>query len=115
MIDKPIHISDLSLSEKDIIQDKEDSILNKSFYSTDFNFPDLISKKQYLQIKLEPLDFHLQIPSKSIKRIFNLISNNNKGELEDNYLDYITCLIGEGEELDKQNLLKENGQQYEYK
>ena len=111
MIDKPIHISDLSLSEKDIIQDKEDSILNKSFYSTDFNFPDLVSKKQYLQIKLEPLDFHLQIPSKSIKRIFNLISNNNKGELEDNYLDYITCLIGEGEELDKQNLLKENGQQ----
>ncbi len=111
MIDKPIYISDLSLSEKDIIQDKEDSILNKSFYSTDFNFPDLVSKKQYLQIKLEPLDFHLQIPSKSIKRIFNLISNNNKGELEDNYLDYITCLIGEGEELDKQNLLKENGQQ----
>ena len=92
MIDKPIHISDLSLSEKDIIQDKEDSILNKSFYSTDFNFPDLVSKKQYLQIKLEPLDFHLQIPSKSIKRIFNLISNNNKGELEDNYLDYITSI-----------------------
>ena len=111
MIDKPIQISDMSLSEKDIMQDKDNSIVNKSFYSTDFNFPDLVTKKNYLQIKLIPLEYHMQIHSKSIKKIFNLISNNDQTELEDNYLDYITCLIGEGDELDKQNLLGENGQQ----
>ena len=111
MIDKPIQISDMSLSEKDIMQDKDNSIVNKSFYSTDFNFPDLVTKKNYLQIKLIPLEYHMQIHSKSIKKIFNLISNNDQTELEDNYLDYITCLIGEGDELDKQNLLAENGQQ----
>ena len=111
MIDKPLQISDMSLSEKDIIQDKDNSIVNKSFYSTDFNFPDLVTKKNYLQIKLIPLEYHMQIHSKSIKKIFNLISNNDQTELEDNYLDYITCLIGEGDELDKQNLLGENGQQ----
>ena len=111
MIDKPIQISDMSLSEKDIMQDKDNSIVNKSFYSTDFNFPDLVTKKNYLQVKLIPLEYHMQIHSKSIKKIFNLISNNDQTELEDNYLDYITCLIGEGDELDKQNLLGENGQQ----
>ena len=111
MIDKPIQISDMSLSEKDIMQDKDNSIVNKSFYSTDFNFPDLVTKKNYLQIKLIPLEYHMQIHSKSIKKIFNLISINDQTELEDNYLDYITCLIGEGDELDKQNLLAENGQQ----
>ena len=111
MIDKPLQISDMSLSEKDILQDKDNSIVNKSFYSTDFNFPDLVTKKNYLQVKLIPLEYHMQIHSKSIKKIFNLISNNDQTELEDNYLDYITCLIGEGEELDKQNLLAENGQQ----
>ena len=111
MIDKPLQISDMSLSEKDILQDKDNSIINKSFYSTDFNFPDLVTKKNYLQIKLIPLEYHMQIHSKSIKKIFNLISNNDQTELEDNYLDYITCLIGEGDELDKQNLLVENDQQ----
>ena len=106
MIDKPIQLGDISLSEKDIVQDKDNSILNKSFFSEDFNFPDLVEKKNYLQIKIENLDYHLQIHSKSIKKIFTLISNNDQGELEDNYLDYITCLIGEGDyELDKQQLL----------
>ena len=49
---KPIQIADISLSEKDIIQDKDNSIVNKSFYSDDFNFPDLVSKKKYLQVKI---------------------------------------------------------------
>lgn len=109
MIDKPIQIADISLSEKDIIQDKDNSIVNKSFYSDDFNFPDLVSKKKYLQVKIESLDYHLSIQSNSVKKIFLLISNNNKNELEDNYLEYITCLIGGGDdELDKQQLLAPN-------
>ena len=37
--------------------------------------------------------------------------SENNGELEDNYLDYITCLIGEGEELDRQQLLTANNNQ----
>ena len=107
MNDKHLNISDNSLSEKDIIQEKENSILNKSFFSTDFNFPDLVSKKNFLQIKLESLDFPIQLASKSIKKIFSLISDI-KELLENNYLDYITCLIGEANELDKQQLLNSN-------
>ena len=34
-----------------------------------------------------------------------MISDNNHETLENNYLDYITCLIGTDKELDKQNLL----------
>ena len=109
MVDKPLQIEDMSLSDKDIIQEKDNSILNKSFFSTDFNFPDLVEKKNFLQIKIEPLEFHMLIKSKSIKKIFLLISNNNPGELEDNYLDYITCLIGGGDEIDKQQLITQNG------
>ena len=108
---KPLQIEDMSLSDKDIIQDKDNSILNKSFFSTDFNFPDLVEKKNYIQIKIEPLEYHMQIKSKSIKKIFLLISNNDKGELEDNYLDYITCLIGGGDEIDKLQLITQNGKQ----
>lgn len=111
MIDKPIQISDLSLSEKDIMQEKDNSIINKSFFSTDCNFSDLIGKKNYLHIKIETLEYHLQIHSKSVKKIFELISNNDQGKLEDNYLDYITCLIGVGDELDKQQLLTSNGKE----
>ena len=108
MIDKQIQISDISLSEKDIIQEKDNSILNKSFFSADFNFPDLVSKKNYLQIKLESLVLNIKLTSKSIKKIFSLISDN-QDLLENNYLDYITCLIGESEELDRQQLLNSNG------
>lgn len=112
MIDKPIQLTDISLSEKDIIQEKDNSIMNKSFFSTDFNFPALIEKKNYLQVKLEDQEYHLQLHSKSIKKLFSLISDNDQGELENNYLDYITCLIGDGDELlDKQQLLSPNGQQ----
>ena len=111
MIDKPLQIEDMSLSDKDIVQDKDNSVLNKSFFSTDFNFPDLVERKNFLQIKIEPLEYHMPIKSKSIKKIFLLISNNDQGELEDNYLDYITCLIGGGDDIDKQQLLTQNGNQ----
>ena len=110
MIDKPIQMNDLSLSEKDIIQDKDNSILNKSFDNIDYNFPGLIDKKTFLQIKIEPLDYYLHLHPKSIRKILILISNNDKEELEDNYLDYITCLIGGVEELDRQQLLTPNKQ-----
>lgn len=111
MIDKPIQLADISLSEKDIAQDKDNSVLNKSFFSDDFNFQDLVEKKNFFQIKIESLDYHVQLQPKSIKKIFILISNNDRGELEDNYLDYITCLIGGADELDKQQLLNSNSKQ----
>jgi hypothetical protein len=110
MIERPIQMNEMSLSERDMIQEKDNSVLNKSFFSTDFNFPDLVEKKNFLQIKIEPLELHMKLHSKSIKKIFSLMSENN-GELEDNYLDYITCLIGEGDELDKQQLLATNNPQ----
>lgn len=110
MFEKPLNINDMSLSEKDMIQDKDNSVLNKSFFSTDFNFPDLVEKKNYLQIKIENQEMYMQLHSKSIKKIFTLMSTT-KGELEDNYLDYITCLIGGGDELDKQQLLAINSNQ----
>ena len=108
MIDKPIQIEDISLSEKDIIQEKDNSIMNKSFFSTDFNFPDLVEKKNYLQVKLEDKEYHLELHSKSIQKIFALMSDKDRHDLEDNYLDYITCLISEGDELDKEQLLVQN-------
>ena len=111
MIDKPILLADISLSEKDIAQEKDNSVLNKSFFSDDFNFQDLVEKKNFFQIKIESLDYHVQLQPKSIKKIFILISNNDRGELEDNYLDYITCLIGGADELDKQQLLNSNSKQ----
>ena len=113
MIDKPLPNTDMSLSEKDIIQDKDkdNSILNKSFFSTDFNFPDLIERKNFLQIKIESLEYLIPLKSKSIKKIFLLISNNDQGTLEENYLDYITCLIGGGDELDKQQVITQNEHQ----
>ena len=111
MIDKPLQIEDMSLSDKDIVQDKDNSVLNKSFFSTDFNFPDLIERKNFLQIKIESLEYLIPLKSKSIKKIFLLISNNDQGTLEENYLDYITCLIGGGDELDKQQVITQNEHQ----
>ena len=96
---------DVSLSGKDIAQEDNNSILNKSILSTDFSFQELVDKKHYFQIKLESLEFHLYVNCKSIKKIFLMISDKNHETLENNYLDYITCLIGTDNELDKQNLL----------
>ena len=100
-----IQNEDISLSGKDIHQEDDNSILNKSILSTDFSFQELVDKKHYFQIKLESLEFHLFVNCKSIKKIFLMISDNNHETLENNYLDYITCLIGTDKELDKQNLL----------
>ena len=44
-------MNEISLSEKDIIQEKDNSVLNKSFFSTDFNFPDLVEKKNFEDYK----------------------------------------------------------------
>ena len=77
MVDK--QISDIILSEKDIIQDKDNSILNKSILSTEFSFPELIDEKNILQIKLESSsEFQMQITSKSMKKIISLISDHNQ-------------------------------------
>ena len=43
-----------------------------------------------------------------MKKIISLISDNNQDLLENNYLDYITCLIVASDELDKQQLLAPN-------
>ena len=59
MIDKPIQLEDMSLSEKEIVQDKDNSVLNKSFFNEDFNFQDLVEKKNFFQIKIESQDYHL--------------------------------------------------------
>ena len=40
-------MNELSLSDREIVQDKDNSIQNKSFYSTDLDFPDLVAKKDY--------------------------------------------------------------------
>lgn len=109
MNDNSINLAEMSLSDKDMSQDKDNSILNKSFYSEDFNFQDLIDKKNFLQIKYGILEYYIYISSKSIKKIFNMISDNNKDTLENNYLDFITCIIGDGWELDKRQLLNQNG------
>lgn len=109
MNDNSINLAEMSLSDKDMSQDKDNSILNKSFYSEDFNFQDLIDKKKFLQIKYGILEYYIYISSKSIKKIFNMISDNNKDTLENNYLDFITCIIGDGWELDKRQLLNQNG------
>ena len=100
-----IQNEDISLSGKDIPQGDDNSILNKSILSTDFSFQELVDKKNYFQIKLESLEFHLYVNCKSIKKIFLMISDNNHETLENNYLDYITCLIGTEHQLDKNNLL----------
>ena len=110
MNDKLNQISDISLSEKDIAQEKDNSIQNKSFYSTDLDIPDLISKKDYFQIKLFPDENMVDLTSKSIKKILTLISGDEKEILEENYLDYITWLIGCGDEIERQQLLTKNDQ-----
>jgi hypothetical protein len=109
MNDKLLHISDISLSERDIIQEKDNSIQNKSFNSTDLDFPNLVEKKEYFQIKIIFDENMVELPSKSIKKIFSLISGIGHEALEDNYLEYITWLIGGGNEIEKQQLLTLNG------
>ena len=109
MNDKLLHISDISLSERDIIQEKDNSIQNKSFNSTDLDFPNLVEKKEYFQIKIIFDENMVELPSKSIKKIFSLISGFGHEALEDNYLEYITWLIGGGNEIEKQQLLTLNG------
>ena len=109
MNDKLNLISDISLSDREIAQEKDNSIQNKSFYSTDLDFPDLVSKKDYFQIKLFPDENTVDLTSKSIKKILTLISGDEKELLEENYLDYITWLIGVGDETEKQQLLSPNG------
>ena len=87
-----VPISDMSLSDRDIVQDKDDSIQNKTFYSTDLDVTDLVSKKDYFQIKIIKDDNILELSTKSIKKIFGIISGENHENLVENYLDYITWL-----------------------
>ena len=102
-------MNELSLSDREIVQDKDNSIQNKSFYSTDLDFPDLVAKKDYFQIKIIQNEYTLDLIPNSIKKIFSLISGDGREKLEENYLDYITWLIGTGDEIEKQKLLTPNG------
>ena len=110
MNDKLNLISDISLSDREMAQEKDNSIQNKSFYSTDLDIPDLISKKEYFQIKIIRDEDMVDLTSKSIKKILTLISGDEKEILEENYLDYITWLIGYGDEIERQQLLTQNDQ-----
>jgi len=109
MNEKMLQISDMSLSERDMVQEKDNSIQNKSFYSTDLDVPDLVAKKDYFQLKIIKDEITMDLSSISIKKIFSLISGESHEKLEENYLDYITWLIGLGEEFEKQQLLASNG------
>ena len=104
-----VPISDMSLSDRDIVQDKDDSIQNKTFYSTDLDVTDLVSKKDYFQIKIIKDDNILELSTKSIKKIFGIISGENHENLVENYLDYITWLIDTNNEFERQQLLTPNG------
>ena len=103
-----LHNSDVSLSDREIIQEKDNSIQNKSFYSTDLDFPDLVAKKEYFHIKIFEDEDKMDLSSKSIKKIFSLISGEGIKKLEDNYLDYITWIIDVENEIEKQELLTPN-------
>ena len=61
MNEKMLQISDMSLSERDMVQEKDNSIQNKSFYSTDLDVPDLVEKKDYFQLKIinDGFEFHI--------------------------------------------------------
>ena len=109
MNDKLMQYSDISLSEKDLVEEKDNSIQNKSFYSTDFNFPDLVEKKEYFQIKIIPNENSMELKTKSIQKIFQLFCGKDIETLEENYLDYITCLIGMEDDIEKQQLLNLEG------
>ena len=104
-----VPISDMSLSDRDIVQDKDDSIQNKTFYSTDLDVTELVSKKDYFQIKIIKDDNILELSTKSIKKIFGIISGENHENLVENYLDYITWLIDTNNEFERQQLLTPNG------
>lgn len=103
------HVNEQSLSDRDIIQEKDNSIQNKSFYSTDLDFPNLIYQKDYFKINIINDEYSMDLNSKSIAKIFSLISGNEREKLEEDYLDYITWLIGVGNEIEKQELLTPNG------
>ena len=108
MNEELLQISDMNLSERDIVQEKDNSIQNKSFYSTDLDVPDLVAKKDYFQLKIIKDEYTMELRSKSIKKIFSLISGDSHEKLEENYLDYITWLIGLEEEFEKGQLLAQN-------
>ena len=108
MNEELLQISDMNLSERDIVQEKDNSIQNKSFYSTDLDVPDLVAKKDYFQLKIIKDEYTMELRSKSIKKIFSLISGDSHEKSEENYLDYITWLIGLEEEFEKGQLLAQN-------
>ena len=88
-------IIDISLSEKDYkgfnADNGNNSIFDKSLQSGDVTFPELIENKEFLQVKLNELNSHVFLASKSIKNIF--LKMSDKENLENNYFDYIVCLV----------------------
>ena len=78
--------------DKDLNTDNENnSIFDKSLQDGEITFPELIENKEFLQVKLNELNTHIQLSSKSIKNIFCKISDEEN--LENNYFDYILCLV----------------------
>lgn len=84
--------NNFSMSYKVNTTDNDNQIIDKSLVSgCDIAFPDLIKTKNTLEIKLTHSNSQIKLSAKSIKNIFKKISNNEN--LEDNYFDYILCLI----------------------
>ena len=91
-------------NEKDLISkddiEKSNSLAIKSLNETGFNFIDLLQEKFFLQITLTKSNNMLQIPNKSILKIFEFFADdkNNKENFEETLLNHITCLIQEKED-----------------
>ena len=87
--------ANISMSEKEYnefnLNNENNSIIDKSLQSGDITFPELIDNKSFLQVKLNELNSYIQLSSKSIKNIFLKISDEEN--LENNYFDYIVCLV----------------------
>ena len=92
------YILNISNSEKEYkefnINNENNSIIDKSLQSGEITFPELIDNKTFLQVKLNELNSHIQLSSKSIKNIFLKMSDEE--DLENNYFDYIVCLVSNG-------------------
>ena len=100
-------------NEKDMISkddlDKSNSLAIKSLDATAFDFVELLKDKFFLLVTSKKTNNAINIRNNSILKIFELFCDkNNKENIETNLLNYITCIINEGEDLGTQNYANEN-------
>ena len=100
-------------NEKDMISkddlDKSNSLAIKSLDATAFDFIELLKDKFFLLVTSKKTNNAINIRNNSILKIFELFCDkNNKENIETNLLNYITCIINEGEDLGTQNYANEN-------